>query len=370
MSEPRSFLCIHPHGEMYGSDRTFLQAVEGLRARCPDAQITAIVPIDGLLASRLRSVAEVRVEPMFALRRAQLARLPALLVRLTSSVLAARRLMNRYDVTYINTIVALDYILASRLARSPAVIHVHELPNGVTRTAFSAILRAARAQFVFISHAVREAFPNLPERRGTVVWNGTATRDAIANNRRGGTLNVLLIGRFNRWKGHGLLLEALSQLPIDVRMRLRVRFVGSAFRGQEAIAHDIAQMIEEKGLKDIVEMCHFDPDPSPHYAWSNVVVVPSTKPEPFGLVAIEAMAAGRAVIAAGHGGLTEIVEDGRTGMVFAPNDPAALAEAIRRYAMDERDAVQEGAAAHGRFLAFFREDRYKDAIATVIDTAH
>ncbi len=370
MSGGRSFLCIHPHGEMYGSDRTFLQAVEGLRERCPEARITVIVPIQGLLADRLRRVADVRVEPMFALRRAQLSSLPSLLIRLASRVHAARRLMNQHDVTYINTIVALDYILASRLARSPAVIHVHELPTGATRTAFSIILRTARARFVFISHAVRQAFPGLSDRRSSIVWNGTAPRDGIADNQPEEIINLLLIGRFNRWKGHRLLLEAIGQLPPAIRTKLRVRFVGSAFRGQESIAQEIAQTIISAGLSDIVEMCSFDPDPTKHYAWANIVVVPSTEPEPFGLVAIEAMAAGRPVIAAGHGGLKEIVEDGQTGALFKPNDPEGLAAAIRRYVTGDSNAVKDGMAARARFLAFFREDRYKDQIATVIDAAY
>lgn len=369
MSEARSFLCIHPHGEMYGSDRTFLQAVEGLRALRPDARITVIVPIQGLLADRLRLVADVRVEPMFALRRAQLASLPSLMIRLISRVHAARRLMNQHDVTYINTIVALDYILASRLARSPAVIHVHELPTGATRTAFSMILRAAKARFVFISHAVRQAFPSLSDKRSSVVWNGTAPRDGIPDNRSEAMLNLLLIGRFNRWKGHRLLLEAIGRLPPGTLEKLRVRFVGSAFRGQESIAQEIAQTIAGAELSDIVEMCPFDPDPTRHYAWANIVVVPSTEPEPFGLVAIEAMAAGRPVIAAGHGGLKEIVDDGQTGALFKPNDPADLAATIGRYVTGERDPVRDGIAARARFLAVFREDRYKDQIATAIDTA-
>lgn len=60
----------------------------------------------------------------------------------------------------------------------------------------------------------------------------------------------------------------------------------------------------------------------------DIAVVPSTEPEPFGLVALEAMAAKKPVIAANCGGLKEIVIDQETGVLFEPRNSYALADAI------------------------------------------
>src|SRR5947209_12935409 len=65
------------------------------------------------------------------------------------------------------------------------------------------------------------------------------------------------------------------------------------------------------------------------YDWSDVVVVPTITPEPFGRVAVEAMSRGRPVIGTATGGLTEIIDDGRTGYHVPPATPSASAEKIR-----------------------------------------
>jgi glycosyltransferase involved in cell wall biosynthesis len=63
---------------------------------------------------------------------------------------------------------------------------------------------------------------------------------------------------------------------------------------------------------------------------ATVVVVPSTYPEPLGLVALEAMAGGAIVVASGVGGLAESITEGMSGFLVEPGDPAALAAAIER----------------------------------------
>ena len=81
-------------------------------------------------------------------------------------------------------------------------------------------------------------------------------------------------------------------------------------------------------------------------------VVPSLWPEPFGLVALEAAAAGKAVIASDIGGLMNIVVDGETGLLVAPNDRPALREAINRLVDDDALRGELGKAAAKRAALF------------------
>ena len=64
------------------------------------------------------------------------------------------------------------------------------------------------------------------------------------------------------------------------------------------------------------------------YGAADVIAVPSTAPDPLPNTALEAAAAGCAVVAAAHGGLPEIIRDGETGRLFAPGDAAGLARVI------------------------------------------
>jgi glycosyltransferase involved in cell wall biosynthesis len=85
-------------------------------------------------------------------------------------------------------------------------------------------------------------------------------------------------------------------------------------------------------------------------AWAccSIAIVPSVWPEPFGTVAIEAMAAGRPVVASAVGGLREIVVQGETGVLVPPGDPAALAAALRELIADPARRARMGQAARRR----------------------
>jgi glycosyltransferase involved in cell wall biosynthesis len=90
-------------------------------------------------------------------------------------------------------------------------------------------------------------------------------------------------------------------------------------------------------------------------AWAHaaVGVVPSVWPEPFGQVAIEAMACGRAVIASNIGGLRDAVIDGETGVMVPPGDVTALREALRMLMSDPARRARMGEAGRHRAQLFF-----------------
>jgi len=92
------------------------------------------------------------------------------------------------------------------------------------------------------------------------------------------------------------------------------------------------------------------------YREADICVVPSMWDEPFGIVAVEAMASGRPVVASRGGGLQEIVVDGETGFLFERGDSAALAERIARLLDDAALREAMGAAGHKRALQHYDWD--------------
>lgn len=93
------------------------------------------------------------------------------------------------------------------------------------------------------------------------------------------------------------------------------------------------------------------------YADADICVFPSVWPEPFGLVAVEAMASGRAVCASRIGGLEGIVEDGVTGFLFTPGDDAELASCLARLLDDEALRRRMGEAGRTRVEREYDWDR-------------
>ena len=324
-------LCVHQGWELYGSDRTFIQSIRAIRASAPVADIVIDLPRPGPLVNELEEFAsEIRFRDMSVLRRRPPLAWIGFLSRLPLNVYRAARRIDKFDVVYINTIVPIDYLLATRFVRTKALVHVHEIPKPSEARATRTLLKTARATYFFNSQATRRSYDFSESKTSVVVHNGTAIPgQAVLPSSHGGFLRVLCIGRFNAWKGQEVLVKAVSLLPREYRRRIQLRFVGDVFEGQDGYLNSIRRSLTKEPTDIQATIEPFADDPSCHYQWCDIVVVPSTRPEPFGLVAIEGMAAARPVIASNHGGIAEVILDAETGRLVQPNSPAELAAAIR-----------------------------------------
>ena len=110
---------------------------------------------------------------------------------------------------------------------------------------------------------------------------------------------------------------------------LTLVFCGGA-QGRRDFADTLRAMSEEYGVRDMVHLVGDCADMPAAYGWADVVIAPSTRPEAFGRVVVEAGAMGKPVIASNHGGACETVIDGETGFLTLPGDEVALADAIER----------------------------------------
>jgi len=155
---------------------------------------------------------------------------------------------------------------------------------------------------------------------------------------------LLFVGRIQPLKRLDVAIRALAALA-DQRAVLVVVGGPSGVEGDSELAH-IRGLIHELGVADRVR---FVP-PQPHhllstwYRAADVVVVPS-RSESFGLVALEAAACGTPVVAAAVGGLTTLVDDGRTGFLVDDADPATYADRIASILDDPRLALELSRAA-------------------------
>jgi glycosyltransferase involved in cell wall biosynthesis len=147
---------------------------------------------------------------------------------------------------------------------------------------------------------------------------------------------VLALGALVRRKGFDLLLEALRRIQ-------RRPLVWIAGEGPERAA--LERQIG--GLAGRARLLGRREDVPDLLGAIDLVAMPS-RAEGLGVAALEAMAAGRALVAARVGGLAELVVDGRTALLVPPEDPGALAEAIKRLAEDAGLCARLGAAGPGR----------------------
>jgi glycosyltransferase involved in cell wall biosynthesis len=166
------------------------------------------------------------------------------------------------------------------------------------------------------------------------------------------------MGRINRWKGQKLLVEAANVLAAKGLSSISFLIVGSAPPGQQHFVSELMHVISTSSVAANIHVLDFQESIWPLWDACDIAVVPSTEPEPFGMVALEAMAARKPVIAAAHGGLVDIVADGTTGILVTPNDANALAQAIARLAGDVSERSRMGQAGWETLRKQFTTARY------------
>jgi alpha-maltose-1-phosphate synthase len=207
---------------------------------------------------------------------------------------------------------------------------------------------------------IRGAYPAVPAGRLHVIRNGIDTgqyapdpgTDVLA--RYGidpARPSVVFVGRVTRQKGLPVLLRAAQQLDPAAQLVLCAGQADTpelAAEVGELAAHLsqtrpgviwIPQMLAKTEVIQIL-------------SHATAFACPSLY-EPLGIVNLEAMACSAAVVASAVGGIPEVVDDGRTGLLVPPDDPAALAAALNTLVADPARAAAMGAAGRQRAIAEF-----------------
>jgi len=148
----------------------------------------------------------------------------------------------------------------------------------------------------------------------------------------------------SRWKQHELFIEAVA--TIDPSLPVRYIIVGSdpVLKGdRDPYATKLHRRATELGLGSRLQFVGAISNPVRIMGMLDVLAHPCGQ-ESFGRVAIEAMAAGRPVVAVKAGGMGEVVRDGRTGLLVPPDDAVALGSAIERLVRNPAERKALGAA--------------------------
>lgn len=144
---------------------------------------------------------------------------------------------------------------------------------------------------------------------------------------------VTMIGRITPLKGHPYFLKAMSQV-VRHMPEVKIRIIGDAPARRKAYKDELVLLAKRLGLAGHVEFLGNRRDIPELLAQTDCLVLSTVTQEAFGRVILEAQAAGVPVVATRVGGVVEIIEDGETGLLVMPKDPAAMAKAVMRLLTD------------------------------------
>ncbi|MGW2228614.1 glycosyltransferase [Streptomyces formicae] len=197
-------------------------------------------------------------------------------------------------------------------------------------------------RFFCISAAQRDVLvrAGMPAERLAVKHNFVPDPD---ERRTGDGEHLLYLGRLAEAKGLRLLMAAWDELAASGGVGVPLVIAGTG-----PLEHEVTGWAA--GRDDVRYVGLYDTAQCQRaIARSVAVLAPSTWLEAFGLVVVEAMAAGVPTVAAGHGAFVELVDDGVTGLLHRPGDSGSLAARIRRIAADQGRNREMGQAARRRY---------------------
>ncbi|MCA1965414.1 MAG: glycosyltransferase family 4 protein [Flavobacterium sp.] len=376
----KNILFIHQSAELYGSDKTLLLLLKNLDKN--KFKPIVLLPFDGPLKEALENEnIEVVIAPVLKLYRKLFT--PKNLIGFFKDIKAAFKIVNKlhkkyqFTLIYSNTLAVLLGIMFAWKNNIKHLWHVHEIIEkpSLFKKAFVGLLSLKSNTHIVYNSQATKVFWELNKNiinKGVVIWNGieintpessTSELFDIRKNlflAQPNEIILALVGRISRWKGQMILLDAFNNL-VQKNENIKLVFVGAPPPNQEKFQEDLEERIASFKLNDKVLIIPFQNEI--HKIWQaiDIAVVPSTEPEPFGMVAIEAMLAHKPIVGSNHGGLTEIIENNATGFLVTPNSVQDLVIALEKLIQNELLRKEMGEKGYLRVTTAFSVEQYVDS---------
>ncbi|WP_160331284.1 glycosyltransferase family 4 protein [Rhodococcus ruber] len=301
---------VHGSNDSYGASRVLLDEVRILSSM--GYRVTVAVPSDGPLAQYCDAIgAETVVDPnLLVLRRADLRDA----IRVPRIPTYARDA----DLVVIWTLALSAYAPLLQRAKIPLYVAVHELLAGKVGIAFGRLLAAGRYPVTCCSAAVKSWLQDcgVAEDRLYVTYPIVDSEPRQRIFRSGSqSLKIGVVGRMNGHKGHLEMAEAISHSSL-ARRQLELILYGGPYPGQERFADEIRNVARKDPRITIIGEVTDVPD---HLARLDLVACFPSRPEPFGLVPIEAWISGTRTIGYLDGGAAEVIPT--VGGIGFPRSP-------------------------------------------------
>ncbi len=373
----RRILFVHPSDELYGSDIALLSLLRGLDRTWfqPLVILANDLEYHGLLSRELHaSGIETRALPIAVARRRYLTPtgLPRFFGRVRTSVHTIADIIEteQIDLVHSNTLSVWTGALAAKRAHRPHIWHVHELLESPQQllTLMRRFVPSHSDRVVGVSRAVLDQLLVTPEAqaKGAVIYNGkepgkwmTAPgRDQVRRELGCGPDDVLvgMVARVSRMKGPDLCVQALAPL-MAAYPQLHCFIAGGPIPGETAPLNLLRLLVANSPAPERIHLLGERRDVPTLMAAMDILAAPSRYGEGAGLSIIQAMFAGKPVVATDVGGFKEHVVNGVTGWIIPRYDVDALRETLEYLLLNARRRAEMGRAGQLYALQHFSLDR-------------
>lgn len=376
MTKNRYILFLQSSSEGYGSGKIVLQVMRFYQHQgfSPVVVLTNYGPI----RNELRQLnIPCYIQNLGILRR-KYANPLGLLNRLAKNIKAYNFLGQlhkkfHFELVYSNTLAVVVGAYWAKENRLPHIWHIHEILPGPRFLVkwLSGLLDGTTPKPIAVSQAVADHWqPLLKQAKIQVIHNGIPYESFLMAKPilkrelalSEGKILIGMIGRINPGKGQLFFLQ-LAGLLSKSHPECHFVLVGDPYPGYEPILEEMKRQIRYQKLTGRVSILRFRKDIPEVMASLDIFVLPSVLPDSLPTVLLEAMAAGKPVIATRSGGASEMVFEGKTGFLIPINDQIAGVAALAELISNPDLRKQMGDLGRTRVLEVFSLENFENNIS-------
>jgi glycosyltransferase involved in cell wall biosynthesis len=341
-----NILALHVVSDMYGSSKVLLQAVTALKQK--GHNVCVVVSEEGPLTTELQKVGiQIKIIRLGILRRRYFNFFGIInrVLVLTRAFFALKKLCKaqQIDLIYTNTAPVVVGGLLAKFTGIKNVWHLHEIleKESFMHRFFGKLINATASKVIVVSNAVYNNWAGVIDKSKMVtVYNGYSADNIVPANASSpitnlreqldiasSTVLVGMVGRINNIKGQPYFIQ-IAAAAKAAGLNCHFVMIGDAYTGYEYLYKTLEQQIQNLGLQDVVTNLYYQPNAASLIQDLDIFVLPSIKPDSFPVVVLEAMAAGKPVLATAQGGVLEQIDDCVTGFLVPINDAKTAAEKL------------------------------------------
>lgn len=379
-----NILYLHAGAEMYGADKVLLDLIRNLDRTKYNPFV--ILPCDGILVEALRNENVIVEIIPYPIMRRKYFNLKGIInygseyIKHSNILLKIARERN-INIIHTNTAAVLEGIYVSKRMRIPQIWNIHEIivsPKIMFKVTSLMISKYANIA-ITDSNAVKEHLESSGYFKGNVkvIYNGVSSEHfhpdndcsylfeefSIPENAR----IIGMMGRVNSWKGQEDFLEA-ANIVMSNHSDVYTVLIGSAFEGEEWRVKELGELISKSPHKDRIVMRGYRNDSQGIYKFYEMLVLPSTNPDPLPTVVLEAMATGKPIVGYKHGGVCEMVKEGYNGLLAEIRNPVDLAMKIESLLTDNELKTKMGKNSRKRQMEMFSIKSYVGNFEALYDS--
>ena len=254
--------------------------------------------------------------------------------------------------------------LASILARVPArIVHIHTTDYIHKKKNFlvEKLLSHFSEKIICVSNSVKDFVDQklgITGRKVCLVYNGCCMNGTSKDDHKFSRFTlglakddfvIIVVASLVPNKGHRVLVDAMKDLVLQFK-KLRLLIVGDG-----PLRSELEAYVSDLRLSEHIFFAGLQKKIFPYLKASDVFVLPSIKREGFGIALIEAMALGKPVIGSDLGGIREIIDDHKTGILFPPGDSKKLADSIKNLIVNKELRHHFGALGRNLYKKKFND---------------